>query len=219
MIKVSDAILAIIRGNPFLEFGVHHQLFNNAQLARYLQPFIAARTHTDTKESAIAMALSRLASGLIENTPEPKNFQFQSINVTAGLCTASFTRTMSVHRAVNRLQTEMFKKEAFCSVSEGMKEVTVIVENRFQERLLTIVGERPVYQHTDLASVEIYFGSAYTKTPGMLYMLLQRAALQNINLIEITSTCSGLTMFITEKDTRKLFDTLMNSMEGSDATQ
>ena len=58
MIKVSDAILAIIRGNPFLEFGVHHQLFNSAQLARYLQPFIAARTHTDTKESAIAIAIA-----------------------------------------------------------------------------------------------------------------------------------------------------------------
>lgn len=218
MIKVSDAILAIIRGNPFLEFGVHHQLFNSAQLARYLQPFIAARTHTDTKESAIAMALSRLASGLVDNTPEPTDFQFQSVNVTAGLCTASFTRTMSAHRAVNRLQTEMFKKEAFCSVSEGMKEVTVIVENRFQQRLLALVEEQPVYQHTDLASVEIYFGSTYTNTPGMLYMLLQRAALQNINLIEITSTCSGLTMFIAEKDTRRLFDTLMNSMEGSDAT-
>jgi len=215
MIKASDAILAIIKGNAFLEFGVHHQLFNNAQLARYLQPFVAARTHTDTTESAIAMALSRLASSLVENTPEPADFQFKNVNVTAGLCTASFTRTMSVHRSVNRLQAEMYKKEAFCSVSEGMKEVTVIVENRFEERLLTLVGEQPVYQHTNLASVEIYFGNDYTETPGMLYMLLQRAALQNLNLIEITSTCSGLTMFIAEEDTRKLFDTLMNSMEVS----
>jgi len=111
----------------------------------------------------------------------------------------------------------MQKKGAFCSVSEGMQEVTVIVENRFEDRLLQLVGERPVCQHTNLASVEIIFGSAYTETPGMLYMLLQRAALQNINLIEITSTCSGITLFIAESDTRVLFDTLLNSMSASNA--
>ena len=67
MIKISDAILAVIRGNTFLEFGVHHQLFNQTQLARYLQPFVAARSHKEPKASAIAMALSRL-------TPAPVSY-------------------------------------------------------------------------------------------------------------------------------------------------
>jgi len=217
MIKISDSILSIIRGNAFLEFGVHHQLFNQSQLAKYLQPFIAAHTQKEPKTSAIAMALSRLIPTLIKNTPEPADFRFENISVTTGLCTASFTRTVTAHRAINRLQTDMHKWGAFCSVSEGMREVTVIVENRYEERLRSLAGEQPVYQHANLASVEIYFGSAYTETPGMLYMLLQRAALQNINLIEITSTCSGITMFIAEQDTRVLFDTLLNSLLVSDA--
>jgi len=218
MVKVSDTILAIIRGNAFLEFGVHHQLFNQAQLARYLQPFVTARTQKDSKTSAIAMALSRLTPELVDVTPEPADFRFENISVTTGLCTASFTRTVTVHRAINRLQTDMHKRGAFCSVSEGMKEVTVIVEKKFEERLFTLVEESPVYKHTNLASVEIIFGNAYTETPGMLYMLLQRAALQNINLIEISSTCSGMTLFVSEKDTRILFDTLLNSLLVSQAT-
>jgi len=66
MIKISDAILSIIKGNAFLEFGVHHQLFNQAQLARYLQPFVAARTQKEPSTNAIAMAYSRLAPTLAE---------------------------------------------------------------------------------------------------------------------------------------------------------
>ena len=187
MIKISDAILDVIQGNAFLEFGVHHRLFNQTQLAGYLQPFVAARSHKEPTSGAIAMALSRMAPELIENTPDPVDFHIDNISVTSGLYTASFTRTVTTHRAINRLQTDMLKREAFCSVSQGMKEVTVIVENRFKERLLQLVEDQPVYQQNNLASVEILFGSAYHETPGMLYMLLQRAALQNINLVEILS--------------------------------
>lgn len=212
MIKISDAILSIIKGNAFLEFGVHHQLFNQAQLARYLQPFVDARAQKASSVSAIAMALSRLIPTLSNDTPEPLNFQLEKISVTTGLCTASYARTVTTHRAINRLQTDMLKRGAFCSVSEGMREVTVIVERRFEKRLRDLVEEKPVYEHNNLASVEILFGNSYTETPGMLYMLLQRAALQNINLIEITSTCSGITLFISENDTRVLFDTLLNSL-------
>lgn len=219
MIKVADAISAIIQGNPFLEFGVHHQLFNHRQLARYLSPFVVARTQKDVSESAIAMALSRLTPSLIEQTPQPEDYRLEKISVTTGLCTASFTRSITAHRALNRLQTEMQKNGSFCSVSEGMREVSVIIESRFENKLHGIVGERPVYSHSSLASVEVLFGSAYTDTPGMLYMLLQRAALQNINLIEITSTYSGITLFIAEPDTRLLFDTLLNSLVVQDSSQ
>jgi len=217
MIKISDSILSIIRGNAFLEFGLHHQLFNQTQLARYLQPFVAARTHKEPSVSAIAMALSRLSPELSKNTPAPSNYHLEKISITTGLCTATFMRSASAHRALNRLQTDMHKKGNFCSVSEGMREITVIVEDRFESRLHALVDEQLVFSKANLTSVEIQFGSAYTSTPGMLYMLLQRVALQNINLIEITSTYSGITMYFANTDARIVFDTLLNSLSVSNA--
>jgi hypothetical protein len=212
MIKVSDTLLSIIRENAFLEFGIHHQLFNQSQLARYLQPFVAARTHKEPSVSAITMALSRLAPALTKNTPEPADYHLEKISITTGLCTATFMRSANAHRALNRLQTDMHKKGNFCSVSESMREITVIVEDRFESRLHALVEERPVYSQANLTSVEVQFGNAYTGTPGMLYMLLQRVALQNINLIEITSTYSGITMYFARSDARIVFDTLLNSL-------
>ncbi|MEZ5590063.1 MAG: hypothetical protein R3F53_04905 [Gammaproteobacteria bacterium] len=44
----------------------------------------------------------------------------------------------------------------------------------------------------------------------MLYTLLQRVALQNVNLIEISSTYTEIVFFIAEK-IRIVFDTLFQS--------
>jgi len=40
---------------------------------------------------------------------------------------------------------------------------------------------------------------------------LQRVALQNVNLIEISSTYTEIVFFIAEEDTRIVFDTLFQS--------
>ncbi len=42
-------------------------------------------------------------------------------------------------------------------------------------------------------------------------MLLQRVALQNVNLIEISSTYTEIVFYVAEKDTRIVFDTLFHS--------
>ena len=212
MNKISDAIKGIVQGNAFLEFGVCHQLFNLTQLARYLQPFVAARTKKEVSVSAITMAMSRMGPQFVANTPKPSDFQLEKVHITTGLCTATFQRSIEAHRAINKLHIDMQKKNAFCSVSEGMTEITVIVECRFEQKLLSWSKVKPVFSHSRLASVEILFGSSYTDTPGMLYMLLQRVALQNINLIEVSSTYSGIILFVAEQDTTLVFDTLYQSM-------
>ena len=45
----------------------------------------------------------------------------------------------------------------------------------------------------------------------MLYMLLQRVALQNVNLIEITSTYTEIVFYIDQRDTQTVFDTFFES--------
>ena len=52
------------------------------------------------------------------------------------------------------------------------------------------------------------FDPRYATIPGMAYMLLRRVALQNVNLIEITSTFTEIHLFIDERNTQIVFDLL-----------
>ena len=211
MIRVADALQATIKTNPFLEFGIHHGLFNLTQLARYLQPFIKARIQKDISVSAITMSLSRLQQSLLATTPAPKQYVIEKINIVSGLCTATFPRSPQAHKHLNRLYNHIQNNHGFCSLTEGMREITIIVENRYQTRLQSVLDQAPLYTHSQLASVGVQFDAHYADVPGMLYMLLQRIALQNVNLIEVSSTYTEIVFYVAEEDTRLVFDTLFHS--------
>jgi hypothetical protein len=60
MRKISDALEAIVEGNPALAFGLHHRLLNLTKLARFLRPSVEAQTRKGVSDSAVLMSLSRL---------------------------------------------------------------------------------------------------------------------------------------------------------------
>lgn len=211
MIRVSDALQAIIKTNPFLEFGIHHRLLNLTQLARYMHPFVEARTQKEVSVSAITMNLSRLQQSLLATTPAPEQYIIEKVTIVSGLCTATFPRSPDAHKRLNNLHNHIQRNNGFCSLAEGMREITVIVENRYQSRLQNLLAQAPLYTHSRLASVGVQFSENYADVPGMLYMLLQRVALQNVNLIEISSTYTEIVLYVAEEDTRIVFDTLFQS--------
>lgn len=51
-------------------------------------------------------------------------------------------------------------------------------------------------------SIGVQFGEGYADVPGILYTLLQRVALQNVNLIEISSTYAEIAFYGDEADAR-----------------
>ena len=73
------------------------------------------------------------------------------------------------------------------------------------------IHRRPLFRHDHLAAIGVRFDPRYARIPGMLYMLPQRVALQNVTLIEITSTFTEIHLFIAEDDTRAIFDLLFQS--------
>ncbi len=211
MIRISETLRDIVKGNPFLEFGVHHGLFNLTQLARYLQPQVEARAMKEVQVSAITMNLSRLQRRLAPATPAPERFVIDNVTIHSGLSTVTYPRNPEVQAKLNALYNRIHEEGGFCSLSQGLRELTAIFESRFRPELGQQIRQPPLYEHERLASVGVQFGARYADIPGMLYMLLQRVTLQNINLIEITSTYTEIIFFIDETDTRTVFDTLFQS--------
>ena len=63
----------------------------------------------------------------------------------------------------------------------------------------------------EVAAVTARFPERHIDAPGILYALMQRVTLQNINLIEITSTYTEISFFVAQADARLLFDTFFES--------
>ena len=211
MIRISDALRANIEGNPFLEFGLHHGLFNLTQLARYLKPFVESRAMKEVQPAALTMALSRLERDAQAVTPQARRYVIDRVTIHSGLCTATYPRQPDIHGVLNGLYGRIHRDGGYCSLSQGQHEVTIILDRSRMPELEKRIPRRPVFRHDHLAAIGVQFDPRYARIPGMLYMLLQRVALQNVNLIEITSTFTEIRLFIAEDDTRAIFDLLFQS--------
>lgn len=198
----------MVEGNPLLQFGLHHKLMNLTQVAKYIDSLIETRVKKDAGTSAIVMALSRLQKEMAKDAPQREDFNINSIDIHTNLATFTYQKTTQTARAIHKLANSIQSKGGYISLSEGMRETTVIIERENLDVLRKTVTEHSVHTHENISGIGIVFDEKYTRFPGMFYILMQQLLLQNINVIEITSTFTSLVFYIDERDTRLAFDTL-----------
>ncbi len=212
MITISETLMQIIRGNAFLEFGFRHDLFNLTKLARYLKPQVEARAAKETQDTALTMSLSRLRRQVpVAAADNADGFVLESVTVHSGLALRTFSRSKALQSRLAKIYGQVHEKNGFCDLSLGMREVTIILDARLQDWLDEAVPQKPIYRNNDVAAVTARFPEHHIDAPGILYALMQRVTLQNINLIEITSTYTEISFFVAQQDARLLFDTFFES--------
>lgn len=209
MLKISDAVETIILENASLSFCFHQRLLNLSQLARYIQPAVATLAKKEASESAILMALSRLQSKRLGDAPKAEApLRLNKLTVHSGLCTLTFTNHPDVHRNLTSLIAEVRRTGGFITLSEGIGEVTVILDEANFDLAQRLSKGKPTFVHRNIASVSMKFSEDLLDGPGILYQVLQQVALQNINVIEVVSTATEFFIYMTEADAEMAFESL-----------
>lgn len=209
MLKISDAVEAIIVENASLSFCFHHRLLNLTQLARYIQPAVATRAQKEASDSAILMALSRLQSKRLGDAPQAQApLRLNKLTVHSDLCTLTFTNHPEIHRNLTSLIAEVRRDNGFVTLSEGIGEVTIILDEHNYELARRVSSNKPIYEHRNVASVSMKFAKDQLACSGILYQILQQVTLQNINVIEVVSTATEFFIYMTEEDAEIAFESL-----------
>jgi len=206
MRKISDAIEAIVEGNSALAFGLHHRLLNLTKLARFLLPSVEAQTRKAVSDSAVLMSLSRLQRKWSKSRPQKTDaLVLDKVSIVSGLCSVTLAKTQTTHRELNRVFTAVQEQNGFITITEGLREVTVIVEEENFGRLRKALSSRPKIVHRSVASVGMTFSERYLGVKGVLHQLLEQIALQNINVLEVASTATEFYIYVEERDVEVAF--------------
>ncbi len=210
MIKISDCIQEIVKKNSSLQFGFSNDLLNLSKLSNFLKPLIEARTKKSVKKSAILMNLSRFHRIQEKINPKEENFRIDNISVISSLCSLTFYKTRETHKAINMAYNKILRQKDFMTLSEGSNEITTIVSQKCLNLLTETVKEKPKAINENLVGLGINFDESYTDAPGFIYVVLQKLAVQGINIIEISSTLTELIIYIDKNSTKLAFDTIFN---------
>lgn len=210
MISISDALNEIIRSYPFLEEGLSRGIINYSAFAREVKPQIEKRLYKSVKEGAIVMALKRISENLGKKSGDKSDLNLTNLTVRSNLTEFTFLNSESLidkqRELFNRLTDE---KDIFCAISQGIRETTFIASSEAALAIERIFSSETLVAKIDhLSSITIHLPKETAETPGVYYQILKHLAWENINVVEVISTLSELTVVFNEKDIDKAFSTL-----------
>lgn len=208
MRKISDAVREIVGADPWLQTGLAQRLLNLSRVARYLRPSVEARTQKPVRPSAIAMSLSRLQSELPDPDAGPRLRLARRITVQRGLAILTFPNTRRCQEGLLPLQQEIRRTHGYLTITEGIREITLIVEEGARALVQDTVPEQTSSVAPGIASLSVSLTRDNLSTPGVLYRLLQPLALQAVNLAEVTSTTTEFHIYIAEGDVMLALESL-----------
>lgn len=211
MLTISDALKEIIENMPFIEEGLVKGIINYSAFAREIKPQIENKLYKRVKEGAIVMALKRITEKLSKEI-EKKNRALDFINLTvrSGLSELTILNSQGLPGKLKNLMANKYaQKDVVCLLSEGVRETTVITNSeRLNELKKILRGESLLKEINNLSAITLRLPETVVYTPAVYYQILKMLAWQNINIIEVSSTLTELTLIMEEKYTDKAFSIL-----------
>lgn len=212
MRSIQKALNEIIAVSPFLQFGLHNRVLNLAQTARFLRPLITAKTKKPVSPAAIHMGLSRLQKSYKSaRRTDPIRLQHRNVTLYSGLAVLTYTRSKSVAMRLAALQDRILKEDGYFVVTQGTREITLIIEADNLALCDKIMSSGPARKVPNVCGIGVHFSERLLNMPGLIYQIVQLVSLQGVSIIELASTATELVLYIDSRDVQIIFDTLIGA--------
>ena len=207
MIKISDALQEIFDGNEILGQGLQEGLLNLSEVARKIHPIVEARVQKEVQVSALIMNLSRMAKRY-KTIQKKQKFRLKNIHMNSGLMVFTADNSTELERKIHKLYTRIKETNGYITVSQGVHETTCIIDEDHFFEVEKILGGFLKSVVRDVSAIGVTFDKEYFETPGLISKVLRALDQQGINVVELASTYTELTLYISSDDRTLCFDTL-----------
>ena len=108
----------------------------------------------------------------------------------------------------------------FLNITIGNREISIAISQKYGDKIENLLkSETILHKQEDLVALTIVFNSDFFHTPGITYQVLQSLAWKNVNLLEIISTLTELTIVIEKKDSIKSYTVLHELIDKFEQTR
>ncbi|MBU4098539.1 aspartate kinase [Patescibacteria group bacterium] len=213
MISTSEVVQSIIQKSPLLEDGLARGIINYSALARDLRPQIEKKLMKSIKRGAIVMALKRVSKSLkYEKQKIRQTINLSGLTIRSNLVEFTYANSDTMTEKPKQVFTISEKRKGvFCNISQGVRETMIVAAEEVEDEIKKIFKqERLIASIGDISAITILLNKESIITPGVYYSVLKLLAWNNINIIDVISTYSELTVIFDNKDIDKAFTILRN---------
>lgn len=210
MIPISHTVEEIVKRSPLVEEGLCSGIINLSALARQIRPEIEKRHLKTVTDAAILMALKRLTARMKRKAKRAKiMLKLREITVETNLTEYAFENSKTMIAMHRKLVDLMAEEEECMNYSQGIFETTVLVSSKLEAEVEQLAkDERLVSKISNICAITVRLPKKSVSMPGVYYPILKALAWENINLIEVISVFSELTLLFEEKDVDRAFSVI-----------
>jgi len=208
MLSTTDAIKQLLLQNPMMENLLTKNLLNLTQLATEWQPKIEEITYKKVTLGSVVTSLSRLRVEI--DTIFQSSFKINDISLKFPISEISFvTKPDHVKKIAKLYEVLSTTENHYLNAISGNTETSIFVNTKYSDQVLKLFkSEKLKLNLANLASVSLKFDEDYLEIKGITYQVLKALLWENINLVEIVSTYTEITLIIEKRDAQKALQVL-----------
>lgn len=215
MITVPQAVEKIIKRSRYLSEAMSKDLINASSLARYTRQEVESLTFKDVSVGSITVAIKRLQKSFTSGYKPITIFEEAPDMIVRSNLTLIYVKNSG--HLLEKLSTIeksslSFQKKALFTY--GRVE-TMILTNKVNlpniEKLLK--GEGVIETFPDVSAITIHLPKEAVKTSGIFYFFIKSLAWEGVNILDILSTHSELTLIFMPEEINTAFGILQSLFE------
>ncbi len=207
MLTVIQAVRQILFSSDIPLESFRMGILNLSAYAALIHEEVEQKTKKNVQTNTITVALSRLQKELTKVPALRSEFQLQQLSIQPDLIDITYEKTIANMKGIRKL-AEITQNISFLTFSEGVNEITIITPRQHISVVMSCFSDQPKAAYEHLVGISVKFGEEYLPQANLIYSILGALASHRINLMEIVSTYTELTMVIEEKDMRVAVEAL-----------
>lgn len=211
MISISDAVYDIVKHSPYLTEALSEQIVNLSSLARKIHSQVESKVKKDINDGAIIAALKRIGGKLNHKFKKVKIISnLGDITVRSNITEYTYSNTETLLKKFQELFLNIgSKKEIFLNLSQGVTESTIIASGNIEKEIQQVFKNATLTMKLEnLSSISMKLPQDTVDNPGAYYSILKLFALEGINMVEMVSTFSEVSLIFRTADIDRAFSVL-----------
>lgn len=212
MITVPEAVEKIIKRSRYLYEALSKDLINSSSLARYMKQEVEDLTYKNVTTTSIMMALTRLQKNLPKGYAQITIFkEAPDMIVRSNLTLIHVNNSNDLLHKLSQIEkaTQSFQKKALFTY--GRVETIILTNKMNLEIIKKILKKEEVTQvFPSVSSITIHLPQEAVTNPGIFYFFIKSLAWENVNILDILSTRTELTLIFKPEDINTAFGILQS---------
>jgi aspartokinase len=214
MVTIARIVEKIVKGNPSLELMLSKDLISYSKLARYIRDEVRKEMGKEVKDSAIVVAISRLQERAQKMYDKPKKFSAKDMSTHSNLMEIAVISSSAIPEKISRMYSlPELEEGGLLNATEGANQATFVFSETMEKSMKGILArEKSLMEMKGLSQISISFGKEMFETPGFMVYVLKELSWNGINVVEVISTYTEMSIVVESKDLTKAYEILRKAL-------